>query len=331
MVAIIAAFGGCHKEELNNRQLTDDEAQPQVVVQPDMYVEDDYLVFKDFETLDSIKKELNTFSTNALQDFEAKQGFKSAFSYRQELLSKVEELSESQVLNYLNEISKQGYFDQTNQEFIYPFHNESYARILNPNGKLKIGKTFYRFEGTIQIIAPDLTGNEIMVDSKSLEQKIQLDTDFPQLKGGELLKETMLSDNRLRSLLQLKREQFNVYDWIIDPIDGIVWGYVGVNWEVYYRFYSYKQFRLYKSDRPTYFNWKTKQARVGGNDGFWYLNYYNASPYLERSPSEKAIYYFVVYGSGLKQTYNIPNVSAINVSDFWSDYMSSFHGTLVYP
>ena len=38
MAAIIAAFGGCQKEELTVRQLTD-EVQPQEVVQPDVYVE----------------------------------------------------------------------------------------------------------------------------------------------------------------------------------------------------------------------------------------------------------------------------------------------------
>ncbi|MBW6534905.1 MAG: hypothetical protein K0B11_07850 [Mariniphaga sp.] len=45
MAAIIATFGGCQKEELTDRQLTD-EVQPQEVVQPDVYVENGYLAFK---------------------------------------------------------------------------------------------------------------------------------------------------------------------------------------------------------------------------------------------------------------------------------------------
>ncbi|MGC9355912.1 MAG: hypothetical protein ACP5D9_18850 [Mariniphaga sp.] len=331
MAAIIAAVGGCQKEELTVRQLTD-EVQPQEVVQPDMYVEGDYLVFKDFETLDSIKKELNGMSINAIQNFEAKLNFKSAFSYRKELLEKADELPDHDLTEFLDEVSKKGFFDKNNQEFTYPFYNESYAKVLNPDGKVKIGNTFYQFEGTTEIVTPDLSGFNNTKELKNLEHRVQLNPELSQLKSGELLKETMLKDNRLRSLLQLKREQFNVYDWIIDPIDGIVWGFVGFNYEVYYRFYSYKQYSLYKSDRPTYFNWRTKKAQVGGNDGYWYLNYYNASPYLERSPTEGAVFYFVVYGTGLTSTaYLPPNVYSVIVSEFWSDYMSSFHGTLTYP
>lgn len=330
MAAIIATIGGCQKEELTDRQLTDEEVQPQEVVQPDVYVEGDYLIFKDFETLDSLKKELSRMSTKAIQDFEAGLGFKSAFSYRKELLKKADELPESEILSYLDDVSKRGYFDKENQEFVYPFYNESYAKVLNPKGKLKIGNTYYQFEGTIEIVTPDLTEIDNKGNIKNLEHRVQLNSELPRLKSGEMLKETMLKDNSLRCLLQLKREQYILYDWII--VDGqVVWGIVGYNYEVYYRFYSYRQYTLYKSDRPTYFNWKTKQSRCGGNNGHWYQDYYNANPPTERSTEEAAIIHFPIYWTGLTQSQYPPIVSAVQVSDFWSDFMSSFHGTLIYP
>jgi hypothetical protein len=331
MLAVaLTIFNGCQKEELTDRQLTEDEVQPQDVVQPDVYVEDNFLVFANFHTLDSLKKELNSYRFDELKSFEEKMGFKSAFSYRKELLDRADKLSASEIENYLDEVCKLNYFDKDNKEFKYPFYNEGYAKILNTEGKVKIGKTFYKFENDFEILTPDLTGVEIDNIPKNLERKIQLDASLPILKSGEELESTLLRNDRLRCSLKLIREEFVVEDWII--VDGqIVWGVVGHKWEVYYRFYSYKQFTFYKSDRPTYFNWKTKQAQIGNNDDFWYLNYYNANPYTERSTVERALIHFVIYDSGLIQSQYSSNVSAVHVSDFWSDYMSYIHGTLIYP
>ena len=333
MVAVsLTIFNGCQKEELNIRQLAD-EVQPQEMVKPDVYVENGYLAFKDFETLIALQKELNNMSIEKFQSFETKMGYKSAFSYRKSLLEKADELAELELLKYLDEVSKKGYFNKQQKEFVYPFYNESYAKILNPKGKVKIGKTFYKFEQTTEIITPDLTGmEEYSGDPEGLKKVIHLDdTGLSQLKSGEMLKETMLRDDRLRCLLQLKREQYDVYDWILDPFDGMVWGFVGTKWDVYYRFYSYKQFSLYKSDRPTYFNWKTKQSKIGGNNGYWHQDYYNPNPPTERSTEEAAIIHFPIYWTALTQSQYSPNVYAVQVSDFWSDYMSTFHGSLIYP
>jgi len=329
MAAIIATIGGCQKEELTDRRLTD-EAQPQEVVKPDVYLEDNYLVFADFHTLDSLKKELNSYQFDELKTFEEKMGFKSAFSYRKELLNKADKLPESEIENYLDEVCKLNYFDKHKKEFKYPFYNESYAKILNPEGKVKIGNTYYKFENDFEIVTPNLTGIEIENIPENLEHKIQLDASLPALKSGEELESTLLRNDRLRCSLKLIREEYVVYDWII--VNGqMVWGVAGHKWEVYYRFYSYKQYTFYKSDRPTYFNWKTKQAQIGGNDDFWYLNYYNANPYTERSTQEAALIHFQIYDSELIQSQYPVNVSAVQVSDFWSDYMSYMHGTLIYP
>jgi hypothetical protein len=295
-----------------------------------VYVENGYLVFENFEALDSLKKLLNNSSYETLMSFEASKRFKSAYTVRNELMKKADEMSEKQILGYLDEVSKRGYFDKESQEFVYPFYNESYSKILNKFGKVKIGNVFYQLKEDKEVIEPDIKGIDYHGNKENLKKEIHIKTSLSQLKGGVLIKETILADDRLRSMLQLKKEQFVVQDWII--VNGeIVWGIVGLNYEVYYRFYSYKQFLLYKSDRPTYFNWKTRQSQIGGNNGFWYQNYYNANPPVERSPNEAAVYYFVIYGSGLTQTQYYPNVYNVQVSDFWSDYMSSFHGSLIYP
>ena len=77
MAAIIATIGGCQKEELTDRQLTD-EAQPQEVVQPDVYVENGYLAFKNIEAVDSTILLLNKMTTSEKETWENQIGYKSA-------------------------------------------------------------------------------------------------------------------------------------------------------------------------------------------------------------------------------------------------------------
>lgn len=332
VAAGLSIFNACQKEELNVRQLAD-EVQPQEVVQPDIYVEGDYLVFKDFETLITLQKELDNMSMEEIQSFERKMGYESAYSYRNNLLKKADTLPDAELINYLEKVSKEGYFDKHKKEFVYPFYNESLAMVLNKKGKFKIDKTFYQFKGTNQTITADLSKMKHNGDVKTLTKVIQLDDAIlPQLKSGENLIETMLRNDRLRCLLQLKREYFTVEGPII--VNGQpVWGILGYYWAVYYRFYSYKQFTLYKSDRPTYFNWKTNRILIGGDDDDPLMNYYNANPPTERTSESRAIEHIHIY-----ETYPLtpapgvaPDVHNVYVSDFWSDYMSYIHGSLSYP
>jgi len=128
------------------------------------------------------------------------------------------------------------------------------------------------------------------------------------------------------------KNEFYHYGYIIE--DGeVVWGVDGYDWRYYYRFHSYKRRFGAKLARATYFNWKAKQQEIGGNNGYWYYNYYNATPPTQRSSHKTHIYTFVFY-SAITYTPgpgSAPTCHNVNVSDFWSDYMSSTHGTLVYP
>jgi hypothetical protein len=337
MVAtVLTIFNGCQKDELVS-QLADE--QPQLVVKPDIYVEGDYLVFKNFEVLDSLSKELNNKADETIKDFEAKIGFKSAYSYLRELKNKVEGLSESEIPNFLENVFKRGYFNKESNDFAYPFTIESFATVLNPDGKVQIGKTIYRFEGATQFIKADLSGLDNKKDIVNVEKKVLLDTNMNKLKSGDVtLKEVLIgTTGSLRCKLEFKRDYLPVKDWII--VGGqLEYVTVGYNWRYYHRFYSYNQGWLYKTDRDTYFNWKTQQLQIGGdliapNLYYPYLNYFNANPYTERSTVLKAVYTHVVYegttfspGPGTP-----PTVYNVNISDFWSDYISNIHGSLTYP
>lgn len=337
MVAtVLTIINGCQKDEMVS-QLADEQLQ--AAVKPDVYVEGDYLVFKNYEALDSLSKELNNKADETIKDFESKIGFESAYSYLKDLKNKAEALPESEIPNFLETANKKGYFDIENNDFVYPFNNESFATVLNPQGKVQIGKTIYRFEGATEIVTADLTGFENVKEIKDLEKKILLDKGITLLKSGDVtVKEVLIgTTGSLRCKLEFKRDYIILYDYI--PVNGqLVWGIVGFNWRYYHRFYSYNQGRLYKSDRDTYFNWKTTQLEIGGdliapNLYYYYLNYYNANPYTERSTEKKAVYTFVVYGA---YTFtpapgNPPTALNVNISDFWSDYISNIHGSLTYP
>jgi hypothetical protein len=287
---------------------------------------------------------LNNKADETIKDFESKIGFKSAYSYLKELKNKAEGLSESEIPNFVEAAFKKGYFDKENNDFIYPFINESFAAVLNPGGKVQIGKTIYRFEGTTQILTADLSGLENLKDIKNVEKKISLDKDVPLLKSADVtLKEVLIgTSGSLRCKLEFKRDYIELYDWIL--VNGQpVLGLVGFNWRYYHRFYSYNQGKWFKSDRDTYFNWKTQQLQIGGDlitppdfspaIYYPYLNYYNANPYTQRSTELKAVYTFVVYeGTTLTPAPgNPPTVYNVNISDFWSDYISTIHGSLTYP
>lgn len=327
MAAIIATVGGCQKEELTDRQLTD-KVQPQVVVQSDVYVEDDYLVFKDYETLDSLKKHLLSLSIEEIKSFETKMGFNSAYMYRQNAMCSLENLSDNQLLLKLSQLTDEGYFDGSTGEFTFPFQNETFAVILNSEGKIKIGRTYYQFKGNEQLLTPDLKSTGLKDKPEKYIKKVIVNEELSKLKSAEKIAEALTKDGQLRTSLKVYREEIRIYDWIIHPIDGIVWGYVGSTWDVYYKFYSYRQYSLYKADRETYFHWKTRQASIGGNDGYWYLNYYNPNPYQENS-NYCAKFYFLIYSSGLTASMYRPTVHNINV-EFWTDKIPSYN-TLIYP
>lgn len=209
VLAIVAValtiFNGCQKDELIDMGV---DVQSQDVIKPDMYVAGDYLVFKNFEVLDSLSKELNNKADETIKDFEAKIGFKSAYSYLKELKNKAEGLSESEIPNFLENVSKGGYFNKENNDFAYPFTIESFATVLNPQGKVQIGKTIYRFEGATQIITADLSGLENKKDIKNVEKRISLDPDIKQLKSADVtLKEVLIgTSGSLRCKLEFKRD-----------------------------------------------------------------------------------------------------------------------------
>ena len=91
VLAIVAValtiFNGCQKEELVS-QLADE--QPQAAVKPDVYVENGYLVFKDFDTYAKVSDKLDLMSKSEFENWEKEIAFFSAIYLLNEVYSKLE-------------------------------------------------------------------------------------------------------------------------------------------------------------------------------------------------------------------------------------------------
>lgn len=313
MILVLIIFNACQKKELGVNQLTDEsqlanEIQPQSVVNNDVSVERNYLVFNDYEAMFKLSDELNRKSS----DF-VRMGFKSAFSHRKDLLRHADFLQEhgtqEELLTYLTEVSKTGYFDFDSQEFVYPFNNERLAHVLNPQGEIKIGDTIFRFKGTTQTIKTS-DGEEVTIELYE-----------PITRGGDSGTERLFAEKMLallgdRTLLQLKRERYTFND--------------RYEWEVYLRFYAYEQYLLYKSDVDTRFHFTINKVHIGGNNSYPLINNNNTYTYYLESVA-RSIIHFVLYRSYILPKENgrftEPTVHEVYVSEFYSDFMPYCQGS----
>lgn len=331
LTVCLCIFFACEKEEgFINQTSSELTHQPQ---NSELYSENSYLVFDNYELFDSIAKQLTNAPLLTLKKFESKLNFKSSQSYRSNLISKADAASEKELARILDSAAKNGYFNKLTQSFEFPFDIESYACVLNPEGKVKIGKCIYKFEKGQQTVSAD--PKDIKSLGKIPNTKKTISTNFNKniLKSNDVtLEDVLLADGKKRCELKFKRDYIVLEDYII--VGGqLVWGTVGFKWRYYYRFYSYYRRRLYKSSRPTFFNWKTKILNIGGNTPYWHLDYSNYNPPLESSTNQTDVFRFIVYeGNIMGAAPGVPpTVSSVNISDFYSDYMSGTHGSLTIP
>jgi len=328
LAVVLTIFSACQKDDLTGEQ---PQAVASVQEKPDVYVENGYLAFKDYETLDSIERNLNNSGYESVKSFEDQMGFKSAYSYLYEAKQKVEELPESQAKSYLKTLGQQGYFDSRDTDFVYPFYNETFAVVLNTEGKVKIGDVIYQFKGDDEIVTPDVNSIAFKNCKDTSPIKISMNSRLPRLKDAEVLDYVLTADNHLRTRAELKREHYYFYGPVV--VNGqLVTGQIGEGAKVYIRYYSYRQYSWYKSDRPTYFNTKLYTARIGGNSIYGYLNINTSSPTTVRTTTEQAVDYYNIFDTGflaLGLITTTPNVYQVN-AEFWSDYVP-IHNYVIYP
>jgi len=246
MAAIIAAFGGCQKEELTDRQLTD-EVQPQEVVRPDVYVENGYLAFKNIEAVDSVIRMFNRMSTKEFGLWENQMGFKSARSEFEALFEEYDNLPTYEAFLAFKEKYKDKLIFNDNDpddcSIDYPYVTDYFIPVLNNKGLVKIGESLIKYTKSEHIVIKNGNINALNNLEENVEKgdvfvypKLRLKStyneddlihDFPEdnpyvpYYSDRWHKISGISDRRLNNELRINRYryyEFNYqtyqYDWV---------------------------------------------------------------------------------------------------------------------
>jgi hypothetical protein len=146
----LTIFNGCQKDEL---VLIDE--QPQDVVNPDVYVENGYLAFKDMNTVDSVIQMLGNMTTDEKENWESAMGYQSARSDFDKLFNEYDKLKSYEAFLTFKERNKDRLIfnetDPSDCSIDYPYATKYFLPILNNKGIYKVGKIITKYLSLIHI------------------------------------------------------------------------------------------------------------------------------------------------------------------------------------
>lgn len=262
-LSLLVFFNGCERNELENETTEELSAK----VETDILLENDYLVFSDFESADSVLNLLLNAGYETQLGWEEMLGFVSAKTYRKQICEEMDAISDSiGMLNYVTELAKTGYFNWSDSSVTYPFYNYSWSAILNPDGKVKIGENLYYFDENSQLIV--LGGNESRITefkSGTLDGSEEDVLVYTQARlkmagydfGAELKSERKYNGSKKRLTVKLYYQPVTyVYpDYVVE--------------KVYYQLYYHQEKKSWGSwrDNHTYFHYYPESLQVGEDTG----------------------------------------------------------------
>lgn len=316
---VLTVFNACTKDEL--------PVDKQSSKKPDVYLENDYLVVKNFGAIDSLKKQLQNKSVAYQQSWENQLGFKSAKSFRVEISDKLASiLNYNEAANYANKLAKEGYFSWNDSSLCYPFYNYSWDCILNKSGVIKIGDVLYCFQKDAQIAAVDgkiETLSQFLQNSQNCDLSLIKVVPFEKLKSttpvnyGRVL-ENSVSEDGTRFTLRL--QWVRITQQVLNVNNQWVTAQVGNKLELY--FHHEKKVLFGWSDKRTRMFFKHLSANIGGNydpiEGRYYTQWINNTPstgFTELNPSDLANVYLDVY---------------VALFQYYSNVYSSYSGPVIY-
>jgi hypothetical protein len=184
IAVVLTVFNGCSKDELPMDNKVNEELNSK---KADVYLENDYLVVKSFEVVDSLKKTLQNKSLGEQSSWEDQLGLKSAKIFRAQASDKLAEYTNpQQAESYAKELVIEGYFSMRDSSMCYPFYNFSWDCILNKNGVIKIGDVLYCFQKDAQISVIDgkvKTLKQFLSKPESCDTALVKVYSFPRLKS----------------------------------------------------------------------------------------------------------------------------------------------------
>jgi hypothetical protein len=325
----LTIFNGCQKDELGVSQQADD-VQPQEVVQPDVYVENGYLVFKSQEVFDSTLAIVQNMSDEDFINWENEFGFISANTYYLNAENEFANIqNEEQKNKFIQNYSK--YLNIQDNGIDTKFYAKSLGDLLNIEGIVKIGNSVYFFteEKEYVILDGDLNLLEKLKTNKDIKKSARKNlVVFDPFKNNELKSATdhefLVGDeiytdwNRKRLNYTLERTIFT-YVHSFDPYTGTTYYSCG-----YKLFLRLKQYYLdggiWKSDKISY--WVKDQSLHwnGLIDGQVVETYNGTFPDKSFGSTRNSVY--VYYADRSFITTN-PNVSDMFIYDYTSTFRSN--------
>jgi len=248
---VLTVFGACTKDELKE---SDQGSKGQILKKADVYAEQDYLVFRSIESVDSLKKVLDSKSEDSRLAFERSMNFTSAANYRSKANDKLMEFtSEAQAKPFITQLAEKGYFSLKDSCLTYPFKMISWESILNPQGLVKINSVLYCFQKDKQICIMDgkketlesFLSGQIEADDINIKVVKHATNHLCGYLFGDAIASAVGSSGSYRLTIQL------IYDAIYMP-NSDVW----VD-KAYYELYFHQQKRsiAWWNDNRTYYHY----------------------------------------------------------------------------
>lgn len=275
MVAMVLIFfNACQEDELHVGSSDETVLQEK----PDIYLEEDYLVFKNLETLENILNELNDQSFEAKQQWERQFEFKSAMTYRNEISNKLEAMEDlATAEKFISELKCEGYFSMQDSCLSYPFHNVSWEAVLNPRGLVKINDVLYCFQSDKEIMVFDgckstLTRylNNEKIDDHIIRVIAAIKTKASPTQFGVL--------GRVEGRKKLNYYHRLIVSFIYERIivnDPIAGGDIQTGLKYVLNYHSYRKKNWWWIDYKTYFSFRNPDWNIGGNFDYIQDKYYS--------------------------------------------------------
>ena len=202
LIAFLGIFTACEKSD----EISGTDAQLFNATKPDVYSENGYLVLKDFETADHLRKLLQNKSLEEQFIWENQIGLKSAKMFRAQASDKLAGYDDyDNAKRYAEQLVEEGYYNMKDSSLCYPFLDYSWDCILNKDGLIKIGNVLYCFQKDAQICVIDgskKTLNQFLSNPKSCDTSLVKVRTFPKLKStlptnyGTVVSNTVYSQGR---------------------------------------------------------------------------------------------------------------------------------------
>lgn len=260
-IAVVSTvFYACQEKDLT----TDLKTETISTKSADVYLENDYLVFKSIASIDSLTDLLDKQGEVSQLEWEQSLGFTSAKAYRSQANDGLLEFTnETEAEPYIQKLVSKGYFSRQDSSLTYPFQMISWDAILNPQGLVKIDSVLYCFQKNAQVCALD--GKKETLNSY-LNGQIDADNtlikvfSYSNLKScgvtfGNSLATVVGTSGSYKLTIQL------IYDAVYNEQNGVKWAN-----KVYYELYYHQQKKsiAWWNDNRTIYHYYPTFLQIGG-------------------------------------------------------------------